>query len=143
MASQKSKKKPGKKTAGRAVKAGAAARPRRRAGSSKPKSKSLRAKSKPPMKAVERYVLPSAIDTGAAQALMNDLAAIRGRALEIDAGKVQRVGTLSVQVLLSAVRTWAADGQRLSFVDITHEFRDALGALGLRQEALPVLSVMA
>jgi chemotaxis protein CheX len=58
----------------------------------------------------ETLQLDAVLDLGAAERLHAQLMGLRGRPLEIDASAVERLGGLCVQVLLSAQKTWAADG---------------------------------
>ena len=48
----------------------------------------------------------------------------------MDAAKVQRLGGLCLQVLLSAQRTWAVDGQPFRVVNASPDFLDGLKAFG-------------
>ena len=80
------------------------------------------------------FTLPAVIDTASVAALRNDLAERRGAPLEVDASNVQRVGGLGLQVLLSAARAWAADGQLLAITRRSDSFTEMLrltGAHGL------------
>ena len=54
--------------------------------------------------------LPETLDLKAAAPLAADLLALRGQPLAVDAGEVKRLGGLCLQVLLSAHKTWEADG---------------------------------
>ncbi|WP_368565433.1 STAS domain-containing protein [Pseudoxanthomonas sp. UTMC 1351] len=51
--------------------------------------------------------------------------------LLLDAGKVQRVHTASLQVLCTFVRDRQRAGHSTGFADISHAFRDAARLLGL------------
>ena len=74
--------------------------------------------------------LPQRLDLPAAQALALDLIRIRGAPAVLDASQVRRMGALALQVLLSARKTWAADGQTLTIEHPSPEFRDALALFG-------------
>jgi chemotaxis protein CheX len=54
--------------------------------------------------------LAAALDLTAAGSLAAELLPLRGRDLRLDAAQVQRLGGQCLQVLLSAERTWRADG---------------------------------
>lgn len=61
----------------------------------------------------EPLVLQPVLDLKAAEPLKVAFIERRGQSLEIDASAVQRLGGLCLQVLLSARKTWAEDGQSL------------------------------
>jgi chemotaxis protein CheX len=60
-----------------------------------------------------RLRLPAVIDLRAASSLAENLRALRGRPVRLDASGVERLGGLGLQVLLSGRLTWRAD--RLDF----------------------------
>ncbi|HTI00232.1 MAG TPA: STAS domain-containing protein [Acidisoma sp.] len=68
--------------------------------------------------------------------MQQDFLAKRGTALRVDAGKVERVGGLCLQVLLAAHAAWAADGQDLVFETMSAEFQAGLALLGVTPEML-------
>ena len=79
-------------------------------------------------------ILPAILDLRAAGVLTSDLLARRGQPLTVDASGVERLGGLSLQVLLSAAKTWAADGLPLTFAPVSDAFVEqcrAFGAAGL------------
>lgn len=63
--------------------------------------------------------LPAVVDVRAAEPLKAELMAVRGQSVTIDASGVDRLGGLGLQVLMSAVRTWRADGQVLTFINVS------------------------
>jgi chemotaxis protein CheX len=69
--------------------------------------------------------LEPVLDLGAAERLHAQLSGLRGRPLDIDASQVERLGGLSLQVLLSASNTWQADGQPARLVQASPAFEDA------------------
>ncbi len=75
-------------------------------------------------------VLPSVIDLKAVTPLHQEVLALRGRALTIDASEVTRLGALGLQVLLSADATWKLDGNPFSIVKASDEFSGALQLFG-------------
>ncbi len=75
--------------------------------------------------------LPEVLDLTFAGPLAESLLAVRGSAVSIDATRVPRAGAQCVQVLLSALSTWRADGVALSVLEPSTEFRDALSLLGV------------
>jgi chemotaxis protein CheX len=74
--------------------------------------------------------LAPVLDLKAATALAADILALRGRDLTVDAANVRRIGAQCLQVLLSARSTWAADGLRLSFAEVSDDFREGAALLG-------------
>ena len=53
-----------------------------------------------------------------------------GRDLVLDASGVQRLGGLCLQVLLSAARTWAADGVNLRLGSVSQPLGEQWAAFG-------------
>jgi chemotaxis protein CheX len=74
--------------------------------------------------------LAPVLDLKAATALAGDILALRGRDLTIDAAQVRRIGAQCLQVLLAARSTWMADGLRLSFAEVSDDFREGVALLG-------------
>ncbi|WP_374516103.1 STAS domain-containing protein [Brevundimonas sp.] len=75
-------------------------------------------------------VLPAVLDLHAAGSVKTELLARRGEPLALDASGVERLGGLSLQVLLSAARTWAADGQELIVSPVSDAFVEQCRAFG-------------
>jgi chemotaxis protein CheX len=80
--------------------------------------------------------LPPKLDQKAAIALVEDLRARRGADLGLNAADTAHLGTLAVQAVLSAARTWAADGHRLSIFNVSDACVDQLSLLGFTPETL-------
>ena len=74
--------------------------------------------------------LPAVLDLRAADPLKAQLLAARGQETALDASAVERLGGLCLQVLLSALQTWRADGQSLTFINVTEAFASQWSALG-------------
>lgn len=70
------------------------------------------------------------LDLQAAEPLRAELMVLRGRPLSIDASQVGRLGGLCLQVLISARKTWAEDGQPLSVDDPSDAFTEQLASFG-------------
>ena len=81
----------------------------------------------------EALTLDEVLDLKAAKPLAEALLAQRGGDLEVDAANVRRLGGLCLQVLLSAVTTWAADGKTLTFLNPAPAFVEGLERLGVVQ----------
>ena len=75
-------------------------------------------------------VLAPVLDLRAAEPLKGELLAARGQPLTLDGSAVERLGGLCLQVLLSAVRTWRADGQALTFVNASEALAAQWSAFG-------------
>jgi chemotaxis protein CheX len=80
------------------------------------------------------YLLSGVLDIKAALPLAEGLLAQRGSELVIDASRVERLGAQSLQILMSAVSTWQADGLSIEFVDPSEPFVQALELLGIEPE---------
>ena len=80
---------------------------------------------------VQILTLPETLDLRAAGPLVSNFNAARGNHVTVDASKVQKVGTLCVQILLSAHTTWARDGIPLGMINPSEEFLEALEVLGI------------
>lgn len=74
--------------------------------------------------------LPESLDVNAAEQLKADFLARRGAPLALDASRVERLGGLCLQVILSAAATWADDGQAFSIADVSPSFEDSARAMG-------------
>jgi chemotaxis protein CheX len=88
------------------------------------------------MASSKTFTLPAALDTGAAAQLANQLTALRGRPLVLDASGVERVGALGLQVLVSAQVTWAQDGKRLGLSTPSAALEAAFNQAGLPHDFL-------
>jgi chemotaxis protein CheX len=76
--------------------------------------------------------LPEVLDTSAAPALADSLRSVRGAPIELDGGEVRRLGGLCAQVLLSAAKSWEADGVKLTVKNPSSEMTEALRLMGLQ-----------
>lgn len=79
--------------------------------------------------------LPAILDLNAAAPLRSDLLVLRGEPVEIDAGDVQRLGGLCLQVLMSAKATWARDGFAFRLTNLSEAFRENLSLFGMSPTA--------
>ncbi len=75
--------------------------------------------------------LPISLDLPAARPLAAALLERRGKPITIDASAVGQVGAQCVQVLLSAKRTWEADGVPLSIVNCAARMIEDLMLIGI------------
>jgi anti-anti-sigma regulatory factor len=83
----------------------------------------------------ETLRLPDCLDLPAAKPLAKALLERRGRPIVIDAASVSQLGAQCVQVLLSATRTWDADGVPLSIVRCAPRMLEDLRLLGIDSSA--------
>jgi chemotaxis protein CheX len=70
------------------------------------------------------------LDLSAAGPLAAQLLGLRGVAVTLDASRVERLGGLCLQVLLSAQAAWAADGVALSVISRSQAFDNAMALFG-------------
>lgn len=82
-------------------------------------------------KSLATLVLPERFDGSAAASVATLFLDRRGTPLVVDASHVGRVGAQSVQVLVSAVRTWKFDGVAMTISNPARELLDGLRLLGL------------
>jgi chemotaxis protein CheX len=82
--------------------------------------------------------LPAVLDIRAAEPLQANLMAVRGQPVTLDASQVERLGGLCLQVLLSARRTWAADGHDLVVASDNAAFSEQWAAFGAAPFADPL-----
>lgn len=75
-------------------------------------------------------ILPAILDVRAAESLKSELMAVRGQPVTIDASAVDRLGGLGLQVLMSAAKTWRADDQVLTFINVSEAMSEQWLAFG-------------
>ena len=71
-----------------------------------------------------QVILPAVLDLQYAEPLRAEMLRLRGRSVTLDASAVERLGGLCLQVLISAQKGWAADGQVLSITPTSDAFAD-------------------
>lgn len=74
--------------------------------------------------------LPDQLDMPAATSLRAGLLSVRGQAVELNGSAVTRLGSLCLQVLLSAARTWRADGLDFRIVSPSAALEEGFRLLG-------------
>ena len=74
--------------------------------------------------------LPAVLDLRAAEPLKAQILAVRGQEALLDVSAVERLGGLCLQVLLSAIASWRADGQALTFINVSEAFASQWSAFG-------------
>ncbi|WP_244497131.1 STAS domain-containing protein [Aureimonas sp. D3] len=80
--------------------------------------------------------LPAVLDITAASGLHGTLLAHRGAPLALDASAVKRLGGQCLQLLISAGRTWGADGVPIRLSDSSEAFQRDLALMGLSCDEL-------
>lgn len=100
------------------------------------KAKQVEAKSQASARAP--FQLPERFDSTAASGVLDAFKLHRGSALTVDASAVRRVGAQGLQILLSASRTWQADGQALRLENASAELIEAAHLLGLSTSELSI-----
>lgn len=88
-----------------------------------------------------RICLAPALNSAAAADLAGELLAVRGRPVVLDAGAVEHLGGLCLQVLLSASRTWAADNVSYALIPASQAIRDQAALYGADLFSDPVGAV--
>ena len=74
--------------------------------------------------------LAEVLDLKAAAPLAAELLALRGRPVVLDASRVQRLGALCLQVVMSGRASWKADGVEFAIASPSEDFSDALTLFG-------------
>ena len=74
--------------------------------------------------------LPAARISSTAGTLRDDLLALRGSDIVLDGGEVERIGGLCLQVLISAKKTWDADGKGFNLNPASTALNEQLAAYG-------------
>lgn len=80
--------------------------------------------------------LAAVLDLNEASALRGKLVSMRGSNLKIDASGVERMGTLCVQVLMSAAKTWDEDKLSFTFSKVSDAFQKTMQLIGVNIDHL-------
>lgn len=75
--------------------------------------------------------LPAELERAELVHLKDVIVRLRGRALILDGSKVTRVDTSGIELLLSVIKTWAADAQSVVLSNPTESLKGAIIAIGL------------
>jgi chemotaxis protein CheX len=75
--------------------------------------------------------LPEIMDLKAATPLALRILTLRGKPVAFDASRVQKLGGLCLQVLLSARLTWGADKISLTVIEPSANFQKSLEIFGV------------
>lgn len=82
-----------------------------------------------------KVILPAVLDLQYAEPLRAELLGLRGRPVVIDASRVERLGGLCLQVLISAKTSWAADGTMLDIAPVSDAFAQHWTMFGAAEAA--------
>lgn len=82
----------------------------------------------------ERVVLTARLDSSAAIALRDRLLAAKGNDIVLDGSKVDFLGGLCLELLMSARHLWSAAGKTLSLQTPSARMVEDLGRFGISQE---------
>lgn len=80
--------------------------------------------------------LDNVLDLNAAGSLHSKLLALRGGDLVIDGSAVERVGTLCIQVLMSAATTWEEEKHSLTFSGMSDAMMKTMQLTGVSYEQM-------
>lgn len=82
--------------------------------------------------------LESVLDLKAARNLHDNLLALRGSTVELDASPVERIGAQCLQVLLSAKQSWSRDRLDLVVSGQSEGFVNSLRQMGFGPDLAPI-----
>lgn len=80
-----------------------------------------------------RMILPEIMTSRYASDLMTGLKNLRGRPITVDASSVRQIGTLCLQVLISARHTWRSDGHDFRMSGASEEMAKRWTLFGMPQ----------
>ena len=75
--------------------------------------------------------LAAVLDLNEASTLRDKFMGLRGSNVVIDASAVERVGTLCVQVIMAAARTWDEDKLSFTFSKVSDAFQKTMQVIGM------------
>jgi anti-anti-sigma regulatory factor len=78
----------------------------------------------------DAHLLPDLLDISTAAAVRKQLLDLRGSGAVLDASSVRKVSAIGLQVIISAARTWQADGHDFHIDAPTRQMRDAFDVMG-------------
>lgn len=82
--------------------------------------------------------LPPKLQAAAIGQCLDDLKRLRGQPLTLDAKGVQFIGAQGIQLLISAAKSWRADGQDFKLVNLRVELRETPRLLGVSDLELAI-----
>ncbi|MEO0999840.1 MAG: STAS domain-containing protein [Pseudomonadota bacterium] len=88
----------------------------------------------PDADAVAVLDLPRHLSTAEGEGLLADILERRGHPMTLDAGRVEHLGALCLQILLSAERSWRRDGVAFAVAPRSPGFEEGLARFGIPVE---------
>ncbi len=85
----------------------------------------------PSRKGEKTISLAAVLDLNEASALRGTLMRLRGSNVAIDASGVERIGTLCVQVIMAAAKTWDEDKLSFTFSKVSDAFQKTMQVIGV------------
>ncbi len=85
----------------------------------------------PSKKGEKTISLAAVLDLNEASALRGMLMGARGSNVAIDASGVERIGTLCVQVIMAAAKTWDEDKLSFTFSKVSDAFQKTMQVIGV------------
>ena len=86
--------------------------------------------------ALKTLSLAKTLDLNEATALHGKLLALKGNDIAIDASGVERAGALSIQVLMSAAKTWEEDKLGFTFSKVSDALATTMQLIGVNHDHL-------
>jgi chemotaxis protein CheX len=87
-------------------------------------------------KGAKTISLAAVLDLNEASALRGKLMGLRGSEVAVDASGVERVGTLCVQVIMAAAKTWDEDKLSFTFSKVSDAFQKTMQLIGVNIDHL-------
>src|ERR1700712_467367 len=87
-------------------------------------------------KAEKKLGLAAVLDLNEASTLRGKLVALRGHNVVLDASGVERAGTLCIQVIMAAAKTWEEDKLSFTFSKVSDAFQKTMQLIGVNIDHL-------
>jgi chemotaxis protein CheX len=87
-------------------------------------------------KADKKISLAAVLDLNEASTLRGKLVGLRGNNVVIDASAVERAGTLCIQVIMAAAKTWDEDKMSFTFSKVSDAFQKTMQLIGVNIDHL-------
>ena len=87
-------------------------------------------------KADKKISLAAVLDLNEASTLRGKLVGLRGSNVVIDASAVERAGTLCIQVIMAAAKTWDEDKMSFTFSKVSDAFQKTMQLIGVNMDHL-------
>jgi chemotaxis protein CheX len=87
-------------------------------------------------KADKKISLAAVLDLNEASTLRGKLVGLRGSNVVVDASAVERAGTLCIQVIMAAAKTWDEDKMSFTFSKVSDAFQRTMQLIGVNMDHL-------